>query len=310
MTFQQIQYVLEVARYGSINKAAQKLFLSQSNISNLIKELEEELGIEIFTRTNRGVSITDHGKEFLSYAQPLIEQKKRLEELYSNKTTPPAFYFSVSGQHYPFVVDAFLRFLKHKNPPKYVFHMIETDMDQVIDDVFQNRSELGILFVSELTESFIRKELRAKGIEFHPIKSLVPRIYISDTHPLADRSSLHLEEMSQYPMIVFEQESGVGIDYAEEVVLHDLQHSDRTIYIKDRSTFYNIVENTDAFSIGSGLLPPGFSGTHVISIPISGTPQLMQLGWIKLKNKVMTEEMTEFIEYTKQALEDAENLLK
>ncbi|MBM6828876.1 LysR family transcriptional regulator [Anaerotignum lactatifermentans] len=310
MTFQQLQYVLEVARWGSINKAAQKLFLSQSNISSLIKELEEELGVELFKRTNRGVAITNHGKEFLNYARPLVEQKRRLEELYTRQNTEPAMYFSVSGQHYPFVVDAFLRFFQEKASERCVFHMMETDMDQVIEDVFQNRSELGILFMSELTEGFIRKELKAKGIAFHPLETLRPRIYFSKDHPLATRKSVSLEEVSGYPMIVFEQESGVGIDYAEEVALHDLKQADRIIYIKDRSTFYNIVEHTDAFSIGTGLLPPGFSSRHVISLPIEGDPQMMQLGWIKLKGKPMTEEMTRFIELTKEALEDAKKLLE
>ncbi|WP_330634402.1 LysR family transcriptional regulator substrate-binding protein [Anaerotignum lactatifermentans] len=219
-------------------------------------------------------------------------------------------YFSVSGQHYPFVVDAFLRFFQEKASERCVFHMMETDMDQVIEDVFQNRSELGILFMSELTEGFIRKELKAKGIAFHPLETLRPRIYFSKDHPLATRKSVSLEEVSGYPMIVFEQESGVGIDYAEEVALHDLKQADRIIYIKDRSTFYNIVEHTDAFSIGTGLLPPGFSSRHVISLPIEGDPQMMQLGWIKLKGKPMTEEMTRFIELTKEALEDAKKLLE
>jgi len=305
MTFQQLQYVLEVARCGSINKAAQNLFISQSNISNLLKDLEEELGIEIFLRTNRGVTITDRGKEFISYARPLVEQKQRLEALYSNKADTPSMHFSISSQHYPFAVDGFLRFLKACDPPRYVFHIIETNMDQVIDDIYQNRSELGIIFLSNLTEKFIKKVLKTKGIEFHELQKLMPHIYVGDHHPLAGRRSVLLEEVEGYPICVFEQESGVGLDFSEEITLLDLQHTDRIIYIKDRSTFYNVVENTDAFSLGSGILPPRFSSDHVVSIPIDGEQDAMKLGWIKLKNKPVTAEMTDFIEHMTSALDDA-----
>ena len=305
MTFQQLEYVLEVARRGSINKAAQSLFISQSNISNLLKDLETELGIQIFERTNRGVSITERGKEFLSYARSLVEQKERLEELYSSAAHTPAMRFAISSQHYPFAVDGFLRFLHAYEPARYVFRMIETNMDQVIDDIHQNRSDLGILFLSNITEKFIKKVLKTKGIEFHELRKLMPHVYVSDHHPLANRASVSLEEMENYPIVIFEQESGVGMDFSEEIALSDLRRTDRIIYIKDRSTFYNVVENTDAFSIGSGILPHRFSSDHVVSIPISGQPDAMKLGWIKQKNKSVTPEMTDFLEHMNQALDEA-----
>ena len=179
MTFQQLQYVLEVARCGSINKAAQGLFVSQSSISKLLKDLEEELGVTLFCRTNRGITVTDQGKEFIGYARILVEQKRRLEGLYSAKEETPSLHFSISSQHYPFAVDGFLRFLGDCNPPQYVLHMIETDMYQVIEDVYQSRSEIGVIFLSNLTETFIKKVLKSKGLVFHQLQSPVSYTHLT-----------------------------------------------------------------------------------------------------------------------------------
>ena len=305
MTFQQLQYVLEVARCGSINKAAQGLFVSQSSISKLLKDLEEELGVTLFCRTNRGITVTDQGKEFIGYARILVEQKRRLEGLYSAKEETPSLHFSISSQHYPFAVDGFLRFLGDCNPPQYVLHMIETDMYQVIEDVYQSRSEIGVIFLSNLTETFIKKVLKSKGLVFHQLQSLLPHVYVGVQHPLAGRESVRLEEIETYPIVVFEQESGVGMDFSEEIALLDLRRTGRIIYIKDRSTFYNVVENTDAFSIGSGILPRRLSSDRVVSIPIAGEQDAMKLGWIAHQDKPVTREMTAFLHHMTEALNDA-----
>ena len=116
MTFQQLTYVVEVSKCGSINKAAHKLFLSQSGISTAVRELEQELGIQFFTRSNRGVEFTPEGREFLGYAVSLLEQKQRIQELYKEdrSATAPA-HFNVSSQRYPFTDDAFIETLQHTN---------------------------------------------------------------------------------------------------------------------------------------------------------------------------------------------------
>lgn len=153
MTFQQLTYVVEISKCGSINKAAHKLFLSQSGISTAVRELEEELGIRFFTRSNRGVEFTPDGKEFLSYAVSLLEQKQRIESLYgeSSKATAPT-RFSVSTQRYPFTEDAFLRMLQSTQENRYCFSIREAGMDAVIDDVYDHRADLGVIFLTELTE--------------------------------------------------------------------------------------------------------------------------------------------------------------
>ena len=132
MTFQQLTYVVEISKCGSINKASHKLFLSQSGISTAVRELEEELGIQFFVRSNRGVEFTPEGKEFLSYAVSLLEQKKRIESLYGEaRNTSAPVRFSVSTQRYPFTEDAFLRMLETTDVNRFCFSIKETGMDVI-----------------------------------------------------------------------------------------------------------------------------------------------------------------------------------
>ena len=187
MTFQQLVYVVEISKCGSINKAAHKLFLSQSGISTAVRELEEELGIRFFVRSNRGVEFTPEGKEFLSYAVSLLAQKQRIESLYGearNATAPVRF--SVSTQRYPFTERAFLQMLRQSEENRFLFSIRETRMDAVIDDVYDHRADIGVIFLTELTEKMIRRLLDARGLEFHEIAAVTPCVYVREGHPLAE----------------------------------------------------------------------------------------------------------------------------
>ena len=148
MTFQQLTYVVEISKCGSINKAAQKLFLSQSGISTAVRELENELGIRVLARSNRGVEFTPEGKEFLGYAVSLLEQKQRIESLYGeSRSTIAPVHFSVSTQRYPFTEDAFLEMLQQNQENRYQYTLKETSMDGVIDDVYDHRADIGVIFL-------------------------------------------------------------------------------------------------------------------------------------------------------------------
>ena len=152
MTFQQLTYVVEISKCGSINKAAHKLFLSQSGISTAVRELEEELGIKFFVRSNRGVEFTPEGKEFLGYAVSLLEQKQRIESLYGeSRSTIAPVHFSVSTQRYPFTEDAFLEMLQQNQENRYQYTLKETSMDGVIDDVYDHRADIGVCIVATVS---------------------------------------------------------------------------------------------------------------------------------------------------------------
>ncbi|QSX05077.1 LysR family transcriptional regulator [Sedimentibacter sp. zth1] len=295
MTFQQLAFVVEIVRCGSINKAASSLFISQSNISNSIKELESDLGIKIFNRTNRGVELTNKGREFISFIRPILEQKEKVENFYSNEVAEPLLSFNVSSQRYPFTVDAFIRFLKIKNVDRYDLHIKETDMYKVIDDVYNNKSDIGIIFISDMTEKYIGKVLKSKYIEFNEIKVVKPHVFLRKMHPFANKKTIDINELYEYPYVKFGQENGLSLDFSEEISIIDFNNSKKTIYIHDRATAYNIIANTDAFSVGSGIIPKGFGDDRIITIPISNNSQNMRLGWIKIRSKQITSEIEDFI---------------
>lgn len=302
MTFQQLKFVIEIVRCGSINKASANLFISQSNISNSVKELENELNIKIFERNNKGVALTDRGKEFISYIRPLIEQMEKIEQFYSSEVTEPLLSFNISSQRYPFTVEAFLKYIESKNVSRYDLHIKETDMYQVIDDIYNNKSDIGIIFLSNMTEKFILNVLKSKNIEFNEIKRVRPHVFIRDTHPCASKESISVNELYDYPYVAFGQENGISIDFSEEVALLDFNYSKKVIYIHDRATAYNIIANTDAFSIGTGIIPKGFGDERIITIPITDNTQVIKLGWIKLKSKHTTNEVLEFVKYLEEAI--------
>lgn len=304
MTFQQLNFIVEVSRYGSINKAAEKLYISQSNISNSIKELENELNIIIFNRTNRGVQLTKQGREFLTFIKPILEQREKINKYYTNSKLEPLLTFNVSSQRYPFTIYAFTEFVKNKNISKYNMCIKETDMYRVIDDVFNNQSDIGIIFISEATEKYILKVLKIKNIEFNELIKVKPHVFVSKVHPIANKKEIDLIELSDYPYVKFTQENGMPLDYSEEVSLIDFNMYKKVIRINDRATAYNIIANTDSFSIGTGIIPNGYGDERIVTIPINNNNQYMKLGWIKLRNKKNSQEIDEFIKYLKNTIDN------
>ena len=155
MTFLQLNYISEIYNCGSINKAAQNLFVSQSSLSSSIRELEEEIGIQIFIRSNRGITLTEEGQEFLARIRPILEQQRKVERFYSDRNSEESARLSISAQRYPFCTKAFVEFLGRQEIVGYEFSFKETDMDKVIADVSGRKSDIGIIFLSDMTEKFM-----------------------------------------------------------------------------------------------------------------------------------------------------------
>ena len=305
MTFQQLTYVVEISKCGSINKAAHKLFLSQSGISTAVRELEEELGIQFFVRSNRGVEFTPEGKEFLSYAVSLLEQKKRIESLYGEaRNTSAPIRFSVSTQRYPFTEDAFLRMLQETEDNRFCFSIKETGMDAVIDDVYDHRAELGVIFLTEMTEKLIRRLLDSRELEFHEIAAVAPCIYVRKGHPLTKQTTVSEADLAGYPYVSFEHDQGVATDFSEEYQIVSLKKPARTISVNNRSTMMNVLARTDAFTTGSGLLVEGITNQAVMTVPLIGKTSV-RIGWIVPKNAKVSPQMEHFVHLREQSVADS-----
>ena len=295
MTLLQISYVIEVAKVGSINKAAKNLFVAQSNISNAIRELEDEVGISIFYRTNKGVEFTEEGHTFYLNICPIWEQHQKIMHMYSPKAVSDAPRLGISAHRYPFVVQAFVRLLQDLPKNSYTLRLKETSTHEIMKEVSSQQSDLGILFMSNSTEEFIRKALDLWEMEFHLLKKIAPHVFLGQQHPLAKADSVEIDQLIDYPFLMFDQKSSSYPYFAEEIIPLGFSPPQQIIYVNDRCTIYNILANSEAFTLGTGLLPDNFNSYGVTSIPIHGLSDEMQIGWIKLKNRELSSIAKEYI---------------
>ena len=299
MTLMQMNYILEIYRCGSMNKAAQNLFVSQSAVSNAIRELEEELGVTIFHRSNRGISLTEDGRELVTQITPIVERSRKIMRYYGERKAENRVRLSISSQRYPFCAKAFVEYLHLLNEPRIEVSMKETEMSDVIDEVATRQSDLGIIFVSDLTENFILRNLENKNLEFHQLVRVRPHVFMRKGHPLSGEESVRLEQLHQYPYVVFTQKES-NMNYAEEAVVGTGTDFDQVVYISDRATIYSVMAHTDCVSTGSGILPEGFGDERLVAIPLAQPVDDMRLGYIKPRNVPLTEQGSKFVEILQQ----------
>lgn len=251
MNINQIKYVLEVAASSSMREASVKLFVSQPAISASIRELEEELGILIFERTNKGISLTDAGREFLVYAKKAVAQYEILEDRYLSKDSDKE-RFSVSTQHYNFAIRAFTEVIRKNDPEKFIFSIHETKTKEVLEDVGNLKSEVGIISFSGASEGVIRRLFRDYQLEFTPLMRREAYAYVWTNHEFADRKEISLEELKGYPCVSFDQSDDSSV-YLTEEAMADYAF-DKIIKSDDRATSMEIIAELGGYSIGSGML--------------------------------------------------------
>ena len=294
MTLQQMNYILEIDRSGSMNKAAQSLFVSQSALSSAILEVEKELGIPIFRRSNRGIMLTDDGRELLNQISPIVEQNRRLSRYYSQRRDTDRVHLSVSAQRYPFCAKAFVDYLNSLGQKPLQLSLKETDMAAVIADVADGTSELGVIFISDRTERFIIRSLEEKNLVFKPLVTLHPHVFMRKGHPLSEHPSLTMDQLRPYPHVVFTQ-SESNLNYAEEAVYGSGMDFDRLVYVSDRASIYNIMVHTDCVSTGSGVLPEGYADERLIAVPLCDACD-MRLGTVHRRHHRLSDAENQFIE--------------
>ena len=257
MNIQQIKYVLEVANASSIREASTKLFISQPALSASIRELEDELGILIFERTNKGISLTDEGREFVTYAKKALTQYEILEDRYLSKNSDKE-HFSVSTQHFNFAIKAFTDVIRKNYPEKFIFSIHETKTKDVLEDVRTLKSEVGIISFSGASEGVIRKFFKEYQLDFIPLMRRETYVYVWKDHEFAGRKEISLEELTDYPCVSFDQSDDSKFYLTEEAMAdYDFK---KMIKSDDRATTMEIIADLQAYSIGSGML----SGDDVI----------------------------------------------
>lgn len=298
MTLHQLKYVITVASKGTISEAAKELFISQPSLTLAIKELEAELGITIFNRTNKGVNLTAQGEEFLGYAQAVIEQTDLIEEKYTGKAAGKHL-FCVSAQHYSFVVEAFVDLLKNYGGEEYDFRIRETQTYEIIEDVAKLKSEVGVLYLNKFNETVIRKELRNHDLTFYPIFTAKPHVFVSDTNPLSKKEVITLKDLENYPRLSYEQGEHNSFYFSEEVL--STLDSKKDIVVRDRATLFSLLIGLDGYTICSGIISKNLDGSNIVAIPLL-TDDFMEIGYIT-HNRIVPNFLTvKYIEALKNRM--------
>lgn len=275
MTLQQLRYAIAVADCGSMNEAAKILFISQPSLSGAMKELEKELDLVIFLRTNRGIVITPEGEEFLGYARQVVEQYRLLSNRYIEKKSKEKF--SVSMQHYSFAVKAFVETVKRAGMENYEFAVHETKTYEVIENVKNFKSEIGILYMNDFNEKVLAKILRDNQLKFHELFTCDTYVYVRSGHPLAKRKMITLEDLEPYPCLAFDQGKNNSFYLAEE--MKSTFDYKRIIKANDRATMLNLMTGLDAYTLCSGIICEELNGDDSMAIPLKETEK-MRIGYI------------------------------
>ena len=304
MTIQQLNYVITISEKGSLNKAAEVLFVTQPSLTSAVRELEKELGITLFNRGGKGVTLTNDGAEFIQYARQVVTQYDRLLEKYG-KGGNLRKKFGISCQHYSFAVKSFVEMVKQFDTDEYEFAIRESKTRDVIEDVTTGKSEVGILYLSDFNRKAIGKFLKGSQLEFHPLIKCEPYVYLWKGHPLAGQKSIRLEELRDYPCLSFEQGPSGAFYFAEEIL--STYDYIRTIKATDRATMLNLMVGLNGYTLCSGIICEELNGPDYVAVAFEDEEAevaagRMEIGYIVKENMIMSQMAEKYIKELKRYL--------
>lgn len=290
MTIQQLHYVITISETGSLNKAAEILYVAQPSLTSSIKDLENELGITIFHRSGRGVTLTNDGVEFVLSARQIYQQYESLLDRYGKNGTLKK-KFGISTQHYSFAVKSFVEMVKKFNTAEYEFAIRETKIREVIEDVSTLKSEIGIIYLSDFNRAAITKLLHTKDLEFHELTACEAYVYLWKEHPLASCRSIRLSQLNDFPCLSFEQGDNSSFYFAEEIL--STNDYARTIKANDRATMLNLMIGLNGYTLCSGIICEELNGDDFVAIPLEyddpSSTDKMVIGYITKKNMLLSQ---------------------
>ncbi len=303
MTLQQLRYAITISETGSLNKAAEALYIAQPSLTIAVRELEKEIGIQIFHRSGRGVTLTNDGTEFIRYARQVCTQYDILSEKYVGGGSIKK-KFGVSTQHYSFAVKAFVEMVKVLGTLDYEFAIRETKTHEVINDVYTLRSEIGILYLDHFNRKSITKLLSTNNLEFNQLTSCKPYVYLWSGHPLANEKQIRFSQLSDYPCLSFEQGENSSF-YLSEEILSTSEYS-RTIKACDRATMLNLMIGLNGYTLCSGIICEELNGTDYLAVPFcddeAAPNEEMEIGYITRKNMLLSDMGELYLKKLKECL--------
>lgn len=292
MTLNQLRYVITLSKVNSINEAAKILYISQPSLTSALKSLEEELGFDIFLRSKSGISLTVKGSEFLGYAKSVVEQYDILDAKYISQNAVKR-NFHVSMQHYTFAVNAFVEVINQYGMDDYEFEIHETKTHEVIDNVKNQKSEIGVLYLNEYNKAVLGKILSDSNIEFVPLFDCNIYVYLNKKNPLAKKKLIKMEDLDEYPCLAFAQGDYNSFYFAEEVL--STYSYKRLVRANDRATMLNLMIGINGYTLCSGIICEDLNGTDYCAIKLDADEK-MTIGYIKRKAAVLSELGKKYVE--------------
>lgn len=298
MTLRQLEYIVTVAETGNITEAAKRLFVSQPSLTSAIRDLEQEMQVTIFHRTNKGVVVTNDGDRFLAYARQILEQVNLLQEKYLH-TAERRPRFSVSCQHYSFAVNAFVNVIREFGGSKYDFTLRETQTYEIIEDVSRLKSEIGVLYTSSKNEEVLLKLIRQNNLVFEELFVAKPHVFICSSHPLAGQDTLTLRDLEPYPYLSFEQGEYNAFYFSEEIL--STLDREKNIKVSDRATLFNLMIGLNGYTVSSGVISKELNGETIIAKPLL-VDESMRIGTITQKNMPLSRYGAAYMEALRKSV--------
>ena len=299
-----LEYFSTVAKLGSINKAAQKLFISQPYLGKIMCDLEENMGCKLFIRSRFGVALTEEGVELLELAENIL---KSIDNLWSGNgdRNKDIEIMSVSMTHFSHVMESFSEIvLRHKNAPSFSHSLYEGNTEDVIEDVSLGRASVGVIHFDSRNHKEIMNTLKSKGIEYHFLSSKQPHIVISKRHPLVlQNKSVNLQNLSDYGFVLY---LGQCDDYIcnlfNESNIDTESVRSKIVYLSSRASVMHLISMSDFFCIGIHEFDKQISSYEAISVPIQDCDFELEFGYIAKADAKLSEIESEFIQNLKKRL--------
>lgn len=285
MTIQFLKYIVSVAEIGSITEAARQLHISQPSLSAALKEAEKEVGFEIFTRNRSGIALTKEGVELLGYARQVIQEMSLFEDRFI-LSKPEKQRFCVSTQHYTFTANAFVEMVQKFGQERFEFILNETQTHQILEDVKNRFCDLGVIYLCDRNNTFLRKTMDEMGLCFHELFFVSPHVFLRAKHPLAGKEFVSLKDLQAYPRLNFLQGSYESADFSEEPFSTEL--SEKEIRVSDRAAIVNLMIGLDGYTISSGIFPKYLQGRQIVSVPLA-EKEKMHIGYVLCKGQGLSE---------------------
>ena len=276
MTLQQLRYIVAIAEAGTFSGAAKALFITQPSLTKMVRELEREMGIQIFERTNKGVHLSRDGEIFLGYARQVLEQADLLESRYK-KQAGGKQEFTVSTQHYSFAVNAFVDLIRERGGDRYDFSLRETQTYEIIEDVAQRKSEIGLLYLNDFNRTALQKLLRGADLDFTPLFTAHAHVFLSSDHPLSGARAVSFDDLAPYPYLSFEQGDHNSFYFSEEIFSPAVRS--KNIRVRDRATLFNLLIGLQGYTVCSGVIDSKLNGENIVAVPLTGVAP-MEIGYV------------------------------